>query len=243
MKQRVPKHLYLSAEDTGLPTNITVNRDENLLFNFTLTIPDTTILDENLLPGKTYAYQTRSMIKGKEEIGDTLQVKTLDTTSHDFTWQKYEFGEGASSIFNDVAIIDENNIYAVGEIYLNDSTGQLDINAYNLVKRDGNSWNFQRIMFYTICGQQNRTPYPAKSIFIFNENSILVAMNGDQIAKIENGTQTTTFCLPWSFTINKFWGINDNDFYVVGNGGNIVHYQNGTWQKIESGTELNLNDI
>ncbi|MGE5796145.1 MAG: hypothetical protein ACM34N_05135 [Ignavibacteria bacterium] len=195
------------------------------------------------MPGKTYVYQTRSMIKGKEEIGDTLQVKTLDTTSHDFTWQKYEFGEGASSIFNDVAIIDENNIYAVGEIYLNDSTGQLDINAYNLVKRDGNSWNFQRIMFYTICGQQNRTPYPAKSIFIFNENSILVAMNGDQIAKIENGTQTTTFCLPWSFTINKFWGINDNDFYMVGNGGNIVHYQNGTWQKIESGTELNLNDI
>ena len=44
-----------------------------------------------------------------------------DTTSHNFTWETWTFGEHSSSVLNDVAIIDENNIWAVGEIYMNDS--------------------------------------------------------------------------------------------------------------------------
>ena len=48
--------------------------------------------------------------------------------------------------------------------------------------------------------------------------------------------------------INKLWGVSSEDFYAVGNNGNIAHYQNGTWQKIESpirtsGTTTNVNDI
>ncbi|MBK6913445.1 MAG: hypothetical protein IPH11_07195 [Ignavibacteriales bacterium] len=128
---------------------------------------------------------------------------------------------------------------------MNDSLGNPDPHAYNAAHWDGSQWELKRIMFYTICGQQNLSSYPARSIQIFNENDIWIGVDGDQITRIENGVQTTTICLPWSFTINKIWGTSSEDLYVVGNGGNIAHYSgvSGGWQKIESGTELNINDI
>ncbi len=58
-----------------------------------------------------------------------------DTTSHNFEWQITYLGEGASSYLKDVAIIDENNIWSVGEIYLKDSTGQYIHPPYNGVHK------------------------------------------------------------------------------------------------------------
>lgn len=62
----------------------------------------------------------------------------MDTTSHNFTWQAFEFGKqtNVSRLF-DVAIINENDIWAVGEIYMNDSLGNPATNAYNAVHWDG----------------------------------------------------------------------------------------------------------
>ncbi|MEO8400082.1 MAG: hypothetical protein ABI550_09775 [Ignavibacteriaceae bacterium] len=92
-----------------------------------------------------------------------------DTTSHNFTWQTFEFGEHSSSVLYDVAIIDENNIYAVGEIYLNDSLGQADLEPYNLARWDGQKWDLNKIYYL-----QNGSTFinPIRSIFVFNENNI-----------------------------------------------------------------------
>ena len=46
-----------------------------------------------------------------------------------------------------------------------------------------------------------------------------------------------------SISINKLWGSSSNDFYVVGDGGNIARYNGSSWTKIESGTTVNLTDI
>ncbi|MFH1527705.1 MAG: glucosyl transferase, partial [Bacteroidota bacterium] len=47
--------------------------------------------------------------------------------------------------------------------------------------------------------------------------------------------------------VNAMWGTTSEDFYVVGNNGNIAHYDgspSGTgWKKIESGTSTDINDI
>ncbi len=48
-----------------------------------------------------------------------------DTTSHNYAWQTFILGDGNSSVLYDAAIIYDTLIYAVGEIYLKDSTGQL----------------------------------------------------------------------------------------------------------------------
>lgn len=73
----------------------------------------------------------------------------VDTTSHNFTWQITVLGNGlSSSMLNDVAIINDTLVYAVGEIYLKDSTGQEDINPYNLVRGNGSAWTIVRAPYY-----------------------------------------------------------------------------------------------
>lgn len=233
--------INVNADDSVLPVNITLKKDNVSLFSFTLTKIDTVVIDTTLQPNITYTYQTNAQIKDKQENSDTILVKTLPTTSHNFTWQKFEFGGiGGSSVLYDVAIIDENNIWAVGEIYA-DTTGQ----AYNAVHWDGSKWELKRIYFPTVCGSSDLTPYPAKAIFAFEDGKIWISSSGDKIAILQNGVQVDKFCLPTnvSMSINKIWGDNSNDIYIVGELGSIAHYKNGSWSKIESGTDLPINDI
>ena len=128
---------------------------------------------------------------------------------------------------------------------MNDSLGNPDPHAYNAVHWDGSQWELKRIMFYTVCAQQSLSSYPAKAIWVVNENDIWIAVDGDQITRLENEVQTTKMCLPWSFVINKIWGTSSEDLYFVGNGGNIAHYGGPSvgWQKIESGTDVVINDV
>ncbi len=166
-----------------------------------------------------------------------------DTTSHNFTWTVDTLGDGNASNLKDVFILDENNIWAVGEIYLKDSTGQFDPNAYNLAQWNGVSWTLHRIQFYTICGQASRTPYPASAVWAFSETDIWIAMDGSQVARWNGSLQTATMCLPISFSINKMWAESPSSIYVVGSMGNILHYTGSSWEKIESGTTTDINDV
>ena len=232
--------LKLETENIDLPAQINLLVDDKLKSNYTVSTHDTLLYVDSLLPNRTYTVKAQA--PGIQNLTSSIELTTLDTTSHNFTFETFTFGgDAGSSALYDVAIIDENNIWAVGGINIAD-TSENGYTTYNAVHWDGNKWELRRIMFYTVCGQQSRTSYPAKSIFAFNENEIWIALDGSQIAKIENGVQTQTICLPWSFSINKIWGASSNDLYIVGNGGNIAHYQNGSWQKIESGTTTKIND-
>ena len=166
-----------------------------------------------------------------------------DTTSHNFTWVIDSLGDASGGTLYDIAIINDTLAYAVGEIYLRDSSGQIDPQAYNVAQWNGHVWNVFRIQFLTVCGKASRTPYPAKAIFAFGSTDIWIAMAGDQITRWNGSAQTETMCLPFSFAINKLWGANANSMYAVGNGGNICYYDGTSWQKIESGTTLHFQDI
>lgn len=234
--------ITLTTNNLQLPATLNLIKDNNLTKTINLQTADTLLYIDSLQPNKTYKISiSHSGLSGISS--NELTCATLDTTSHNFTWQTFTFGQHSSSVLYDVAIIDENNIWAVGAIYMNDSLGNIDHNAYNAVHWNGREWELHRIMFFTICGQQSRTAYPANAIFTFNENDIWIAMDGDQIAKLENGIQVKTICLPWSFSINKMWGSSSNDLYAVGNGGNIAHYNGTSWRKIESGTTVDLLDV
>jgi hypothetical protein len=159
----------------------------------------------------------------------------MDTTSHEFSWQSWEFGGdcGSSSLY-DVAIIDENNIWAVGEIYLRDSLGNCDPKAYNAVHWDGTKWELKRIFY-------KGGFWVIRSIFAFNANDIWFSgymryYNG-QFIELE----IPDILIGWG--INKLWGSSSSDLYAVGNNGNIAHWDGVRWKKIESGTDLAIRDI
>jgi hypothetical protein len=165
----------------------------------------------------------------------------MDTTSHNFTWQSWEFGECSNSVLYDVAIINENNIWAVGEIYMRDSLGRCDPKAYNAVHWDGTKWELKRIIFYTFCPQGTGSgSYPATSIFALDNENIVIS-SGSQLAYLKNGIQIKKECIPVS--VNKLWGSSSSDLYAVGNNGNIAHWDGVRWRKIESGTAIDLLDV
>jgi len=214
--------------------------DTHTVFSGKLYNNDTLLHDFNLQPARDYEYKAYRLVDGHKLPPPVIvTTTTMDTTSHDFTWQIFEFGgEKGSSAFYDVAIIDENNIWAVGEIYTADtytydSLGNF-IQPYNAAHWDGEKWELRRILykgaFWTI-----------KTVFAFSSDDVwfeaYMKWNGKNYIALEIPEIMT------GFGINKTWGTSSNDFFVVGNNGQIRHYNGVSWRRIESGTTQYLQDV
>lgn len=130
--------LQLKTDNLAIPSDINLVQNSELRKRITLTKQDTVLYVDSLLPNQTYIFQSIIQPTNQSSFeSNKLQVTTMDTTSHDFTWQTFTFGAHSSSSLYDVTIINENDIWAVGQIYMNDSLGQPDLNLYNVVHWDG----------------------------------------------------------------------------------------------------------
>ena len=100
-----------------------------------------------------------------------------DTTTQNFTFETYEFGDGGeSSLFNDVWIFDENNIWAVGYI------GPSDLgDRCNILQWDGTKWNIRGRQFDS---------GGIEGIWALDSSHIYFAVGG--LIKYENGTLKCT---------------------------------------------------
>jgi hypothetical protein len=199
--------------------------------------------DSELRPSQTYTYQA-TLLKSCEMVSRSspISITTMDTTSHDFQWEIFTFGGnfGSSALF-DVAIISENNIWAVGEIYADSAEPWL---PYNAVHWDGVEWTLKRIYFYLCPNGTSPTPYPINSVFAFLENDIWFARDGSFVRW--NGSSFQHDCSMNTLlngSILKIWGESSKNLYAVGINGTIIHYNDIIWQKLESGTDNYINDI
>lgn len=166
----------------------------------------------------------------------------LDTTSHAFVWQIDTIG--AQGVLYDVAIINDTLAYAVGEIYLRDSTGQIDPQAYSIATWNGVEWAPKKLY-----DSGNQLIPAIRGILAISATDVWLADGGvhrwngvsqqasqsygriDLIGGVENGQ-----------SVDKLWGINSMDIYGVGRVGMITHFSGG-WQKIESGTTVDMKDV
>ena len=151
-----------------LPATIELKQNSQVVKTINLNKSDSLLYIDSLLPNTSYQYQVSS---NKHQVSsNSLNITTMDTTSHNFTWQTWTFGEHSSSVFIDVAIINENNIWAVGEIYMNDSLGQPDPNAYNVAHWDGSEWKlYQSYVLRRLHESYIYGSYPASSIMVFQK--------------------------------------------------------------------------
>jgi hypothetical protein len=244
---------FLTAEDVGvtdvwlrikLPFSrtqqpVTLKRDTTTIFHSTITVPDTLILDECLLPNHIYTYTLISYIGSKSAPEAHITITTMDTTSHNFTWEVDTLGDGNSSVLYDVAIINDTCAWAVGEIYKKDSLGQFETEMYNMAKWNGSKWTLSKAYFYF-----NSIRYVTQlySICAFSENDIWVGTAGPYHW---DGISWKTYAMAGIFIgrVNKFWGTSSTNLYMVGANGSIAHYNGTSWEKVGSETDVDLTDV
>ena len=227
--------LQLNTNNVQLPATINVLKNNSVSQILNINSNDTLVYIDSLLPNYNYKFKLVITDSTRQLNSNEVNVQTMDTTSHNFNWEFYEFGEHSSPSLYDVAIIDENNIWAVGEIAFDDSLG--NTTTYNAIHWDGQNWELKKI------GEIGG--WACHTLFAFSETDIWFEGNihwdGSNYTIHKNGWPLMPNGDGWQ--VNKMWGSINYDLYAVGNYGNIAHYQNGSWTKIESGTTLPIQDI
>ncbi len=217
---------------------ISIERDGEEIYSFRMSRPDTLLTDSGLLPATDYRWT--AVTKNGLNRTETRRAATLDTTSQEFTWQTFTFGEHSSSVLRGVSIIDENNIWAVGEIFMNDSTEQSGSNIYNAAHWNGNTWELKKIPYYF---EEEAFFTEIRSVIAFDTDNIwygianMIHWNGFDYVPIDVSTNV------FDARINSMWGKSRENFFIGGNSGNIAHYNGQNWQKIETDTDLDFYDI
>ena len=174
---------------------------------------------------------------GTKRIGEsnTLTLTTMDTTSHNFTWEIDTLGISLSYL-NDVWIVDENDIWVVGALSIDDSTLEYPGHTnYNAAHWDGEAWEMMKI----------HSGAELNAIHYFSENDIWVSSGG--YPAYWDGNEWTMYRLHDmginSGYIYAIWGTSSSNMYFVGRTGSIVHYDGSEFVKMESGRDVDLKDI
>jgi hypothetical protein len=231
---------WLNLHVNKVPVDLTINKNGNAVLSFILTTRDTTIYDSTLSPNQSYTYRA---LLGSTKSNEAT-VKTMDTTSSNFSWQLYKFGDfnatGMPSMLYGVAVVNDSDVWTVGEIY----TGTGDsIKTYNSIKWDGNSWNLKAIPFAGPCSGGVLYP-PLKAVCKLSDKNILVSDGGTIITY--DGVTATADCKMNSLlsgAIDAILSQNSNSIYVIGSTGTMVYYNSKSWGKIVSGTSMGFFDI
>ncbi len=202
---------------------------------YSIAAKDTFIIDDNdglgLLLDTTYSYcvvRFDSLDEAKDS-SNTVTAKTLATTSHDYTWQEITIGEWQSDL-RDVWGTDENNVYAVGTVTINDTT-------YGILKWNGIEWKPELKI-----GGRN-------AIFGFSENDIWEAggsvwhYDGTTWSRIDGySSGGQSFPLDQVLFDNKpytsVWGTSSENLYFGSDRGKIIY-----WDGMKASIVANYDDF
>jgi hypothetical protein len=213
--------LSFAISDSG-SREYAIQRDSLIVLSGKLSGADTIVTDWNAEPSTTYQY--RLQVIDQDEIiakSDWISVTTMDTTSHDFTWEKIVLCNGGGYL-EDIEMVDENNIWVVGEFFPEPDTGGC---LFNAAHWDGNTWTLQQI-------KCSGTIY---DILVFADDDIWVSSG---LPYHWDGQEWTLYHL-WDMgiltnadhSVYRMWGSSSNSMYFVGEG-TVVHYDGTTFRKV-----------
>lgn len=179
---------------------------------------------------------------------NTTEPEDNKIPSHNIEWRMFTFGDHSSSSLNDVAIIDENNIWAVGEIFLKDSLGQIDYEPYGFAHWDGTKWSVIKIK--TLSTRGDSISLIPQAILAFSNNNIWFVsggvhhFNGKKITKSYWINYGPDAIFDWyNQQLHEITGTSGDNLYVAGDNGALAHFDGTKWTKIETNTDLNIDDM
>jgi len=238
---------YLRIHLSGATSyGFVLTRDGQLVMSAASSPADTTVNDEPLLPGRTYTYQTYRLSGNvRADSSGIVQARTMDSTSHNLQWTVDTLGV-AYSILWDCQIISENDIWVVGEFYELDSLGNVESQPHNAAHWDGAKWSILRIMF-PICGptgdELGIAPVATVGVSAFSTHDVWFASSGSFVRWTDQ--VFSRVCMPLGYGERNFnksmWS--GNNLFLAGTNGFIAYYSGSTWQKIESRTSVDVQDV
>jgi hypothetical protein len=233
-------YLLLSMTDTLPPRGFEIFRNNNKVLSGSLFGKETTLVDTTAILNTAYIYQAFRVENAmRTDSSPVVATKTLDTTSHEFVWTEYTFGGTSSSVFYGVSLLDDNVIYALGNIPNGDS-------VYAIAKGFGNDWELIDLQYKN---QEGDTLKLSIIRDLFVKNSASIYFFSGSIFEWNKSSKVTSliysrFSLPNSGgTIDKSFGIGPDKIWGVGRSGSIVYYNGSKWNPQTSGTTVDLTDI
>lgn len=196
--------------------------------------------DEGLTPGAGYSYHI-AIRQGGSEIArsESVSITCGDTTGQDFTWQIDTLGIYGSYL-SDVFVVNENDVWAVGDIRTpNDTSGNTGI-EFNAVHWDGQQWEFMRIPSITsydsikILSLRAIHGFAVDNIWVFSDAGSYSHWNGSQ--------WQSEFIWERRGGIQNIGGL-QNKLYFVGNHGSITLYNGQDWRLLPKAGDLTYYDV
>ncbi|MCK6602440.1 MAG: hypothetical protein L6Q77_11530 [Bacteroidetes bacterium] len=231
----------LSLHTAGItfPAALTLTRNSQPVQTFSLHQPDTTILDTALTPSTSYTWQA---IWKKTETtflkGEPVTGRTMDTTSHNFTWRMDTLGCAGSMLW-DVAIVNDTCVWVVGEINAHPYDSG---DRYNAAQWNGKGWKKFRILLPDWADDFsamviNCIWYDGTGLWVFSNVGTYAKFKADGEVLFTGKT------LERRGTPKKIWGYSPDHFYLAGTRGSLTWFDGKDFYLLETGTTIDLLDI
>jgi len=207
------------------------NNTTTAIAEYPIQTKDTTIIDDDngtgLLLDTSYTYYA-VRVDSLGTLKDTSNIvtqKTLAPTSHNYTWQEFTIGDaGFSNALYDVWGTDENNVWAVGTVMINDT-------AYGVLKWNGTEWKpaLKRGGYNSILGFTNYDIWAVGNVIY----------HFDGISWNENRNQILNDNIPYT----SIWGTSSSNLYLGNAWGKIIHWDGTKASVLASFYGTSINDI
>ena len=206
---------------------------------------DTVVTDTAVTESTQYEYKAQ-IVRNDFMLTESepISIQTLKPTSHEVLWTLYEFDSpGGSVTFNDIKIINEDDIWVAGKIFDADSDGVYRHPPSNAIHWNGSEWETKTLKFKYFYGEGRPT---TTAILAFNSNDIILASshsvkqyNGEEWVNLKlfsdiNGSLGSAYTL---------WGTSSDNFYAGGVDGKFIKWDGVNWNSIELGITSEIVDI
>ncbi len=168
----------------------------------------------------------------------------MDTTTYNIIWEFDTLGIYPSQI-NDVSIISQNDIWAVGMITFPDPDSSWDGDGsemFNAAHWDGTEWAFHHLLAVDAWGNINGFG-EIYSVFSFDNNNIWMFSSRGSYIHYDGQEWTTEYVPERRGRITDIWGSSPDNLYFVGTNGSITHYNGNSFILIESRIDIQLTGI
>ncbi len=208
---------------------------------YELTGNDTILYIDSLSPGNIYQVNAWMWKNYSWLESGSAGFRTLEPTSHDFTWEIHHPGDGEwGGYFNDVSITDDGRIKVVGKIMSYDENGHSLLPYCNYAEWDGVSWEKQTVYFKDSYGESYAE---SRCVHDLGGGKTIISKTGAvKIFDGNNWSQPPSNSVQGSplGTGNVLWGFAPENFFLGGGSGKIIHWRGNMWNIIETGVESDI---